>query len=97
MASFPKPRGPFDVGCVTVMTKAKSIPVDFQPSWLCAQYTDLGLFFNLYYPSSLDGEKEYEKLSWMPTEHVDWYCNGLSVNNLKTSWFGFVVNYCQSK
>ena len=98
--AFPKPRGPSTVGCTTVMTKAKSIPVDFQPSWLCAQYTDLGLFFNLYYPSSLqeeDEKKKFERVSWMPSEHTNWYCNGLSVNNLKTSWFSFVVNYCQSE
>ena len=95
---IPKPTGPFQVGCCDIMTKAKSIPVDVQPTWLCAQYTDLGVFMTLYYPCKMDlDEKKFEKAPWIPTMHTNWYCNGLAVNNLKTSWFSFVIKYCQSK
>jgi len=95
-ATIPKPTGPFPVGCCDVMTKAKSLPVDFQPSWLCAQYTDLGSYMTLYYPAETELDvTQYDRASWIPDLHTSWYCNGLSVNNLRTSWFSFVVKYYQ--
>lgn len=93
--SIPKATGPFQVGCCDIMTKAKNIPKDFEPKWLCAEYTNLGILVDLYYPCKVENKSDLKLAPWIPTQNHKSYCNGTSVHTFRTSWFSFVVEYMQ--
>ena len=91
---FPKTTGPFQVGCMDILTKAKSEPKDFQPRTLYD--TKLGSLVRLYYPCNGKTNK-FKRAKWLPEPFQKMYAYGYAKASQASSFFGWMMYLLASK
>ena len=91
---FPKTTGPFEVGCMDILTKAKSVPKDFHPETLHA--TKLGSLIRLFYPC-IDKTKKFKRAKWLPEPFQKIYAYRYGKASQASSFFGWMMYLLASK
>ena len=82
---FPKTTGPFKVGCIDILTKAKSAPKDFYPETLHG--TKLGLLIRLFYPC-VDKTNKFKQAKWLLEPFQKIYAYRYGKASKASSFFG---------
>lgn len=87
---IPNCTGPYNVGCVDIMTKDKSIPKDFHdPYAVC--HAELGSFFRLFYPCANVDVSQYKQATWTPEPNQKLYAYAFMKHlNISPRWFGWL-------
>ena len=91
---FPKTTGPFEVGCVDLLTKADSIPKNFHPQTLLD--SKLGSFVRLFYPCS-NKKDQYVQAKWLPEPFQKMYAYGYTKPFPASSVVGWMCYRLTSK
>jgi len=92
--TIPKNTGPFQVGCIDILTKADDIPNDFHPSTLSK--LKLGSLVRLFYPctnkTDLSKNVSTNQVKWIPEPHQKLYGYSLAGQaNVKLPGFNWMI------
>ena len=91
---FPKTTGPFKVGCIDILTKAKSAPKYFHPETLSD--TKLGLLIRLFYPC-IDKTNKFKRAKWLPEPFQKLYAYRYGKASQGSSLLGWMMYLLASK